>query len=239
MWLYLLLVGLEPSSILPLPVKCRALDICAGELFLLQENGRTVVKVEEGRIVGEIPVSDDNTQPVRGFKLTPFVLYLILRDGLYRQFLISNLRGRVYPGDIIAFTLTSSEELVLAERRNKAIIFLDSDFKTRLVKKNLPVLDIDYFEQKIYLLTRREVIVLDEYGNELEKFLVPARSQRIMGREKIYLFTPGERIIFVKGKAWKTIELCHSVIDLILDDENLYALNQYGDTLYIYRKADF
>ncbi|MCX7995572.1 MAG: hypothetical protein N3A65_07370 [candidate division WOR-3 bacterium] len=239
MWFLFIFFLIEPASFFELPAKCNYFDIYDGTLFFLHENRWTIIKIDTNKIVSEIPVGDGKENTVYSFKLTPFAIYLRMRDCLCRQFLNNGVQEKIYEGDIVSFIITEAGEVVLADRKRKGIIFLDAQFKVRLMIVNPYVVDMDYFDHKIYLLTRKEVVVLDEHGNMIETFRIPGKNERIVAGERIFLFTPGKKRILLKDREWKIFELSHPVIALRLSKEGVLTLNQYGDTLYTYNNSQF
>lgn len=186
-----------------------------------------------------IPVEGGVINRIYGFDLTPFSIYLNMPGGLFKLSINSGLIEKIYTGDVVSFTLNDAEEIILADRFKKEVLFLDSQYRIRLIKSNFNVVDMDYFDKRIYLLTRKEIIVFDDYGNMIERIKIPEKKERIVASGKIYLFTSAQNTILRKDKEWDSIKLNHSFIDLKITKKNVLILNQYGDTLYIYDKSDF
>lgn len=239
MQLILVIFLIEPVTIFELPLRCTKLDVYEEIIYLIQDNNRAIIRIDTAKNVLGIPVEGNINNRIYGFGLTPFSIYLNMAGGLFKLSINSGLIEKIYTGNVVSFILTDAEEIVLADRFKKEVLFLDPQYKTRLIKNNLNVVDMDYFDRRIYLLTRKEIIVLDEYGNMIEKIKIPEKKERIVVKEKIYLFTPAQNIIIKKNEDWGRIELNHSFIDLKITEKNVLTLNQYGDTLYIYDKSDF
>ncbi|MGB9721977.1 MAG: hypothetical protein ACPL28_10930 [bacterium] len=239
MQLILVIFLIEPVSILELPSKCTRLETYEEMVYFIQENNRAIIRIDTAKNILSIPVEGNVNNHIYGFALTPFSVYLNIAGTLFKLFLNSGLFEKIYTGDVVSFTLTDAEEIVLADRFKKEVLFLDPQYKIRLIKSNYNVVDVYYFDKRIYLLTRKEIIILDEYGNVIEKIKIPEKKERIVVKEKIYLFTPAQNTILKKEGDWEKMELNHPIIDLSITEKNVLALNQYGDTLYIYDKSDF
>ncbi|MEO0095540.1 MAG: hypothetical protein ABIL46_06485 [candidate division WOR-3 bacterium] len=239
MQLLFVIFFLEPYSILALPVRCTKLEFYEGGIYLIQENNRAILRVDSSNSMQNIPVEGGINNRIYGVKLAPFSIFLNMTGGIFRLSINSGLIENIYKGDVVSFVLTDAEEIILVDRLKKGVLFLDSRYKTRLIKKNFNVIDMDYFSNRIYLLTRKEIFVLDEYGNIMEKIEIPEKKEKIVVKEKIYLFSPSQKKVFVKGRDWKSIECSHSIIALKATEKNIMTLSQYGDTVYIYNKSDF
>ncbi len=239
MQLLLVIFLLEPISILELPLRCTRLETYEEMNYLLQENNRTIIRIDTVRNVLSIPVEGGVNNRIYGFDVTPFSIYLNMKEGLFKLSTNSGLIEKIYTGDVVSFTLNDVEEIILADRFKKEVLFLDSQYKIRLIKSNFNVVDMDYFDKRIYILTRKEIIVFDDYGNMIERIKIPEKKERIVVRGKVYLFTPAQKTVLRKDKEWDSIKLNHPFIDLKITEKNVLTLNQYGDTLYIYDRSDF
>ncbi|MEO0122548.1 MAG: hypothetical protein ABIL69_00895 [candidate division WOR-3 bacterium] len=237
--LLFLIFFLDPHSILELPVKCTKLEFYEEGVYLIQENNRAILKVDSSNNMQNIAVEGGINNRIYGFRMAPFSIYLNMMGGIFKLSLNSGLIENIYKGDVASFVITDAEEIILMDRLKKEILFLDSRYKTRLIKKNFNVVDMDYFSNRIYLLTRKEIFVLDEYGNIIEKIEIPEKKEKIVVDEKIYLFSSAQKDVLVKGQDWKKIEIGHPIIDLKATEKNIVTLSQYGDTIYIYNKSDF
>ncbi|MGQ9534467.1 MAG: hypothetical protein ACUVTF_04435, partial [bacterium] len=104
---------------------------------------------------------------------------------------------------------------------------------------NMKVIDMDYYNERLYLLMSNSILVFDEYGNKLESIKTPEGMNGISAAEEIYLFSSSSNIIYIWNEGWKRIELKYPVNDIQTDKNYLITLNQYGDCIYIYDKSDF
>ncbi len=99
--------------------------------------------------------------------------------------------------------------------------------------------DMDYYEDRIYILRGGEIIVLDTYGNTLESIAITDKSNRIVVDRDIFLFTPFSNRVLKKGAVWQQIELKQTFIDLSVSGNNVWVLSRYGDTIFVYDRSDF
>ncbi|MEO0156010.1 MAG: hypothetical protein ABIL07_02740 [candidate division WOR-3 bacterium] len=239
MQLLFVIFFLEPYSILTLPVRCTKIEFYEGGIYLIQENNRAILRVDSSNSMQNIPVEGGINNRIYGVKLAPFSIYLNMMGGIFKLFLNSGFIENIYKGDVVSFVINDAEEIILMDRLKKEILFLDSRYKIRLIKKNFNVIDMDYFNNRIYLLTRKEIFVLDDYGNIIEKIEIPEKKEKIVVDEKIYLFSSAQKDVLVKGQDWKKIEIGHPIIDLKATEKDIVTLSQYGDAIYIYNKSDF
>ncbi len=230
---------LEPFRTIELPVRCQKLEYYEGMFYLIQKNNRGIVRVDTLNNVQNISIEGNVNNCIYGFNLTPFYIYLNMMGGIFKLAINTGLIENIYKGDVVSFVLTDAEEIVLADRLEKEVLFLDRQYQIRLMKKNLNIVDMDYFDHRVYLLTRKEIIVFDEYGNVVQKIKILPGSERILVAEKIYLFTPGQKTVLVKEGKWQRIELSSPFIDLNKNENFIFTLSQYGDSIYIYNKSDF
>ncbi len=228
----------EPKSIIELPVRSICFELYDEKLYLAQANGRAITKIDTSNIISQFPISTINNR-IYGFKVTPFSIYLNMVGGIFKLYLNSGYLEKIYDGNVSSFVITKTEDIVLADRLKNELIFLDSQYDSRIVRKNLSVIDMDYFEQRIYLLTRNGIFVLDEHGNIMERIKIFERCDRIVVKEKIYLFKIGGDTILEKDGDWERLKLSHPLLDLKITERNFLALTQYGDSIYIYDKSDF
>lgn len=231
---------LEPDLFLELPARCKKLEFSEGMIYLIQENNRAILRIDSSNNMQNLPVERSVNNRIYGFDLTPFSIYLNMIGGIFRLAINSGLIENIYQGDVVSFVVTDAEEIILAERLKKEVIFLDPQYKIRLIKKNLNLVDMDYFDSRVYFLTRKEILILDEHGNIVEKIKILEGKERIAVADKIYLFTPGKKTVIVKDDGnWKRIELNHPIIDLKINGGYIWTLSQYGDSIYIYNQSDF
>lgn len=239
MHLLILICFFEPAQTIALPGNFTTFQLYEDIMYFAPFNGKSIIKLDsEGNFLS-FPVTHQEINRIYQFKITPFYFYLNTPIGLIKMHYITGVNELVYSGKITTFVVTTTDEVVLADRIRNELIFLDADNKIRLLRRNINVLDMDYYEGRIYLLIPRGIIVLDEYGNILESIKSPKNINRISVAEDIYLFAPLSNIIYKWDKEWKKIELKYLVNDLDLNKKYLITLNQYGDLLYLYDRSGF
>lgn len=222
-----------------LPGNFTNFQIYEDAIYLAPFNGKSIIKLDSTGSFLSFPVTHQENNRIYQFKITPFYFYLNTPLGLVKMHYATGMNETLYSGNITAFIITNTEEVVLADRIKNEIIFLDTDNKIRLKKKNINVLDMDYYEGRIYFLTSGGILVLDEYGNNIESIKTPGNINRISVADNVYLFAPLSNIVYRWDKEWKRIELKYPVNDLKLNKNYLITLNQYGVILYLYDRSDF
>ncbi len=239
MHLLIFICFFEPFKTISLPGNFTTFQLYEDAIFIAPFNGKSIIKLDSTGSFLSFPITNQENNRIYQFKITPFYFCLNTPLGLVKMHYATGVNEMLYSGNITAFIITNTEEVVLADRIKNEIIFLDTDNKIRLKKKNINVLDMDYFEGMIYLLSSRGILVLDEYGNTIESIKTPENINRISVAEDIYVFAPLSNIVYRWDKEWKRIELKYPVNDLKLNKNYLFTLNQYGDILYLYDRSDF
>ncbi|MEO0205453.1 MAG: hypothetical protein ABIL22_02115 [candidate division WOR-3 bacterium] len=239
MQLLLVFFLLEPKTVLELPDNFTTFELWDKAIYLVQFNGKSIMRIDSAGGVVSIPVTFERNMRIYNFKMTPFSIYLHTATGIQRFFLNSGNSESIYKDDVVSFVLTNTEDVVLVNRLKNELIFLDPQNKVRLRKNNVNAIDMDYHDNKIYVLTRKEVLVIDDYGNTIETIKIPEKMSRIVVSEDIFLFSPQSNTIYKKDMEWKRIELRHSIMELKVSGKNIFVLDQYGSYLYMYDVSDF
>ncbi|MEO0185093.1 MAG: hypothetical protein ABIL20_04780, partial [candidate division WOR-3 bacterium] len=165
MQLLLVFFLLEPKTVLELPDNFTTFELWDKAIYLVQFNGKSIMRIDSAGGVVSIPVTFERNMRIYNFKMTPFSIYLHTATGIQRFFLNSGNSESIYKDDVVSFVLTNTEDVVLVNRLKNELIFLDPQNKVRLRKNNVNAIDMDYHDNKIYVLTRKEVLVIDDYGN--------------------------------------------------------------------------
>ncbi len=239
MCILLVISSLFPTAIIELPDNYTSFQIYDRDIFCAPFNGKYIVKIDSTRSVSNFLITNQENSRIYDFKITPFFFYLNMLTGIMRVSISSGLVDTIYSGDVTAFVVTPADEIVLAESRKNELIFLDVNSNRRFSKKNAMVVDMDYYENKIYVLRGNEIAVFDSYGNTLESIRVSEKVSRIVVDREIFLFSPMSNVVFKRGEEWQRIELDYSIIDLKLSKDKIWVLKQYGDTICVYNRADF
>uniref|UniRef100_A0A7V3RHD1 Uncharacterized protein n=1 Tax=candidate division WOR-3 bacterium TaxID=2052148 RepID=A0A7V3RHD1_UNCW3 len=229
---------LSPDSLLPLPGNFLNFEIAEGFIYLYESNNKKIIRMDNQNNPSAFSIDMINER-INVFKLTPFFIYLGSPEGIFRLSINSGMIESIYRGYINSFTITDAEELIIADKQKKEILFLDYQNKIKWRLTGYNALDIGYYGGRIYLLTRKDIQVIDEYGNIIEKIKIPNKVEKVNVDEYIYLFKPNERVIYKWDGFWKEIFLQHPIADFKISKNNILVLNQYGDTIYFYDKSDF
>ncbi|MGQ9817331.1 MAG: hypothetical protein ACUVQ3_05200 [bacterium] len=239
MHILIIICFLEPKQTIELPGHYTNFQFYEGAIYLVPFNGKTIIKIDSSGNIANFSVTDEENYRIYEFKITPFYFYLNTPAGIIKMHRTGGTTKPIYEGDITTFVITDGEEIVLADRLRDELIFLDTKNKIRLKKKNMKVIDMDYYNERLYLLMSNSILVFDEYGNKLESIKTPEGMNGISAAEEIYLFSSSSNIIYIWNEGWKRIELKYPVNDIHTDKNYLITLNQYGDCIYIYDKSDF
>lgn len=238
MHILLIICLLEPKHTIELPGYYTNFQFYEGTIYLVPFNGKSITKIDSNGNIANFPVTNEENYRIYEFRITPFYFYLNTPAGIIKMHRTEGMAKGIYDGNITTFIITHSEEIVLADRLRNEIIFLDTGNKIRLKKKNIKVIDMDYYNERLYLLTPNSIFVFDEYGNRLESIQTPESMKGISAAEEICLFSSSSNIIYIWNGEWKRIELKYPVSYIQLNEVYLITLNQYGDCIYIYDKSE-
>ena len=231
-----------------LPIDSIALDKTFSDLkcyknqiFVAQRVGQSIFKVAAPDKLTTINITDEANYLIYDFELTPFAIYINRGFALEKYYVSYGQRETIYTsGDIAAFTITPSGEITLADRQTHSIVFLDFTYQEKFTIENVHVVDLDQFEDKIYVLTRKHINIYDEYGNLIEKMQIPEPMDKIhVDKQKIYLFSKSLNYVHSLEAGWIRKDLPFSVSDLCTNDKSVIILDGTGTTLYLYNWNDF
>lgn len=223
-----------------LPVRLCRIEYFQGTLYGAPCVGTSIFRfIGSGRI-DPISFTDDVNYRVRGFKPTPFALYINRGPSIEKYYPASGARESVWAaGDITAFDLTDADEVILADRQARELIFLDFAFQKKHVIPDIACEDLQWHDGRLYALTRNRIHVYDEHGNLLETMQVPERADRLrVAAGDLLVFSERARYIFRGGPAWSRIALPFAVLDICARDDGFLILDGIGTTVHIYPRGD-
>ncbi|MBE0431962.1 hypothetical protein IBX73_00700 [candidate division WOR-3 bacterium] len=188
-----------------------------------------------------ISFTDDVNYRIRGFKPTPFALYINRGTSIEKYYPAAGVRETVYAaGDIVSFDLTDAEEVILADRQKQELIFLDFAFQKKYVIANIAVEDLQWRDGLLYVLAKNRIHLYDEHGNLVETKAIPERCNRIRATtDELLIFSEKARCVFKSDTAWSRIELPFTVLDICEKNDGFLILDGPGATLYICRRSSF
>jgi hypothetical protein len=203
--------------------------------------GKSIYVLTESNELNAIPVTDDANYRIYGFEVTPFAMFINRGTALEKYYVSYGHREAVYHSrDISAFTITPSDEIILADRQDHEIVFLDFAYEAKFRLDNLKVLDLQWDKDTVYALTKNNLYIYDEYGNQLKKMAIPERLDRIhVGDGKVFLYSKASNRVYRLDIEWKQTTLPFNVSDMCTKDEILIILDGTGTTLYLYNNSDF
>jgi hypothetical protein len=135
--------------------------------------------------------------------------------------------------------VTPSEEVIFADRQKQKLFFLDFTHNIKIEKADLSIKDMHFANNRVYVLTKRKIIIYDEYGNAIESRNIPERSDRIyVDSTHIYLFSFNKDYFHELNEEWKKVDFAHGIRDICTNHEIIVILNKNGSTLYFYNRSD-
>lgn len=231
----------EPCDSIRLVNRLCRIEHLEGTLYGAPCIGTSIFRFSGPDMTNPISFTDDVNYRIRGFKPTPFALYLNRGTSIEKYYPAAGVRETVCTaGDIVSFDLTDAEEVILADRRKQELIFLDFAFQRKYVVANIAVEDLRWRNDLLYVLVRNRIHIYDEHGNLVETRAIPERCNRITATaDELLIFSEKARHIFRSDTAWSRIELPFTVLDISGKDDGLVILDGSGATLYIYRRGGF
>lgn len=240
MFLCLCLFLIEPVKIINLPFNCSKTAFGGSDIYLAPFLTKVLIKLKFDGSVEVLPFTEEENYWVRKFIVTPFAVYINNGRMIDKYYKVSGFKEKSYEGgDIISFTLTDAEELIVADRKSKELIFLDTNNKIKFKLKNFYCLDLDYSLGTIFALTPGYIKRLDEYGNIISEIAIPENFEFIFpDSSSVYLFSPQKTYFYKLNSEWQKFEIGIKIQDLTASRKNLFVLDEYGANLYIYNKSD-
>jgi len=241
MMLFLFSTVLKPMDSLSLAKEFTLIRNYDGRLYFAPFIGKSIFLLDENERLQPITFTDDINYRIYDFHITPFALYLSNGVSIEKFYLKSGIKEKLYSQDnISAFVITPSEELIIAEEEKNELIFLDFMNKIKFKKFDLKIKDIKLFNKTIYILTNKELLFCDEYGNIFDRRKLTGRFEKLfVTGNKIILFSAGEKEIYILNGEGRKNELPHTITDIAEYNEFIVILDGYGSTLYFYKPTDF
>jgi hypothetical protein len=239
--IFLLLMSLMPVDTISLPREFNRLTTHGDTIYLAPFAGTSIYAYNRSGKISAVQFTDNINYRILDFVITPFALYLNNGSSIQKYFFSSGaLQTVVTASSISGFSLTRSGEIVYSEDRLNVIVFLDFLYEEKFAISNVQVYDIAYYDNKIYALTPRNLIIFDEHGNELEMIATPEICKRLcVSSRGLIVFTQGRSYVHILRTEWEKITFTHSILDITVQDETVITLNDNGSTLSIYHITDF
>ncbi len=237
----LVLFFLTPVDSIRLSRECSRIYSDGATIFCSPFTGNSIFVLDNQQAMQSITFTDDVNYRIRDIALTPFAFYLNNGRAIEKYYRTSGIKEAVFvSSDITSFIITRTEEIVLADYKKRQIIFLDFTYTPRFVIHDVIASDIAYLNDTIYILLQNSILVCDEHGNIIREQSTSARADRIFAYDtSIILYNSNENMIRVVDDDGRVLEVAHGVRDMLDHKDFIVILDQYGTTLFIYRKSDF
>ncbi len=201
--------------------------------------GNAIFEFGDSGELKPISFSDDPNYRILGFQMTPFAIYLNNGNTIEKFYLASGKKEHVYTGgDISSFVVTPAEEIILADRSQQELIFLDFAREVRYRIFGVNCLDLSFSDNKVYVLGPGTILLIDEHGNTIEEKKVPERFSNIyVDDETIFLFSKNKKYFYRLNRAWQKVDFTSGISDISGSEQILLILDGQGNQLSIFDKA--
>jgi hypothetical protein len=233
--------SLTTTNAIPLNRTCNRVECYDEKIFLAPRIGQSIFSLVERDSLDPISFTDDVNYRIRDFKITPFAIYINRGNALEKFYVTSGKKEIIYEsGDISSFTLTPAEEIILADRQTRELIFLDFANQFKFKIGNLSVEDVVWDDTIAYVLTTNTLNQYDEHGNLIDTRPIPEQCSRILVADrKIMIFSEQRDYIYESDTDWRRIGLSLTISDICATNKVYIILNGLGNTLYLYSRDDF
>lgn len=244
MGILIFLIAASHSAIpatLQLPRVFSRVECFNNKLFLAPRIGKSIFELVMRDSLRPIPFTDEVNYRIYDFRMTPFTIYISRGTALEKFYIASGKRETIHTSpDIVSFTLTPTDEIVLADRQLRELIFLDFTYQVKFKIENISILDVQWHDTLIYALTKNHILVYDEYGNLSERRPIPEPGNRIIvDHDQIMLFTEQDNHVHQLNGEWRSIEMPFAVSDICVKNDTFVILDGNGNNLYILSHDEF
>lgn len=231
---------LVPDSTITLNDVYHSIEAYGNNLYLAAFANNCVHKMGPLNELSTITFTDDLNYRINSFALTPFVLYLNNGRTIEKYYLASGIKEKVFrTKDISSFIVLDNEELIISDRVERELIFLDFLYKRRLTISDISIKDMYHADNILYTLTNNSVMLFDEHGNINRTLEIPFASTNILVQDStILIFHEHNEYLYIMHDTWQIIELGISIKDAVMLDQILIILAASGSSLYFYDLSD-
>jgi hypothetical protein len=203
--------------------------------------GKSIFRVYGSDSLQAFSFTDEVNYRIRDFRLTPFAIYINRGSVLEKYYITSGIREAVFiSNDISSFDLSTAEEIVLADRMQHELLFLDFTYQVKFKIGNILIEDLRWHNDLLYVLTKNDVRIYDEYGNLIERKPTPEICNRInIVNHKIAVFNEKENYIYFADTAWVKKAFPYTILDVCESRESLIILDGNGTIVRILDRNDF
>jgi hypothetical protein len=240
MVLFLSIVLVEPVDVISLDREFNRIEVYGGTIYLAPFTGTSIFKFTELKNLTAISFTDDVNYRIQNFHITPFAIYLNNDKSIEKFYRTQGVKETIHSSqDITSFIVTSSEEVIFADRMKRELVFLDFTNTIKFKESDIQIKDLQILDDTIYVLTNNSIILFDEYGNAIAKKQIPEKGDRIFAdRATIFLFSSNKKYCYELNSDVKKIEYPHSIRDMCVLDDSLVILDGSGTRLYFYNKSN-
>jgi hypothetical protein len=232
---------LTPVATRNLDVQCSTIEFQNETMYCAPFSGGSFYLLDQHDSLLPVTFTDDQNYRIIEFHVTPFTAYVYNGRTIDKYYLASGERISVYGSkDISTFTVTPWEELIIADRKKRELIFLDFTYDIKYSVFDLNIKDFCLCEDELYILTGQAVVICDELGNERRTVPIPGPCDRITGIDgnpAVYL--TNKNLIFILNAAWQKNTFAHTIQDIACSDSTVFILGDDGFTLYTYPVSNF
>ncbi len=238
----LLLVAVsQPRDSIVFNRRFECLECYHDMIYLSPLIGTSIFRLSGRDSLVPISFTDDLNYRVIDFRITPFAIYINRGKALEKYYLNTGKKEAVYTAtDIASFDLTPNEEIILADRQSNEIVFLDFMYGVKFKLENVFVRDLRWYDTLLYVLTRKSILVYDEYGNLADRKSVPEICNRItLIDHKIIIFTEKSNYFYLNDTAWVKKEFPFAILDVCEQKGSLVILDGFGTALHTFDRNGF
>jgi len=231
----------EPGDSIMLAGNFGRAECYEGSLYLAPGIGTSIFRFYAPDSMNAVSFTDDVNYRIRGFKLTPFAIYINRGTALEKYYPVSGKKENVYSArDISSFDLTPLAEIILADRQNRELVFLDFEYNVKFRISNITVEDLQWHDDLLYVLAKSGVYVYDEHGSQIEKKPIPERCNRILVADhQLLIFTQNTNYVLVTDSTWLKKEFPFTILDICVKNDSYVMLDGTGYTLHIIDQDSF
>ena len=232
---------LQPIDSVTLSRRFDRIEYHHNALYAAPLIGKSIFRIHDTDSLWAFSFTNELNYQIRDFRMTPFAIYINQGTTLEKYYMIAGIKEAVFTSDDIAsFDLSPAQEIVLADRRRREIIFLDFTYQTKFRIENISAEDLRWYEDHLYVLTRSAIHIYDEYGNLVEKRRTPEICNRInLINGKIVVFTERADYIYIAEEVWMKREFPYPILDLSESQKSLIILDENGTTIRFFDRNDF
>ena len=241
MSLLLFLFFAEPIEAVAFDRKFHRIEFYNNHIYCAPFTGRSIFRLTESRELKAVSFTDDVNYRIYDFHITPFAVYLNNGKSIEKFYFAQGMKENVFSSrDIASFIITSSDEVIFADREKDELVFLDFTNNVKFKEFDLQIKDLQMSDNVIYALTNNSIILFDIHGNSIEERKTPEKFSRIfVDNAAIFLFSQNKEYFYILNDDVQKIEFPDGISDICGNGKFTVILDGSGSHLYIYNRSDF